>query len=188
MEKTERQSLFGWILIFILIIMMQYNSETLHQRDIAYYKLDKLETRIEIDSLKREIEKRDMVLDSLKRRELNWENIEYWMDEFGVQHKEIVMQQVYLETGNLTSVICKENHNLFGMKEPRIRETTALGTKRNHAYYDDFVLSILDYAIWQENMYNGQKDYYAFLRSVGYAECKTYIQKLKYIEENIGLG
>jgi hypothetical protein len=74
------------------------------------------------------------------------------------------------------------------MKMPRVRKTTAIGTRRGHAQYDDFVLSILDYSMWQENMYNGQKNYYAFLRSVGYAECKTYIQKLKYIEENIALG
>ncbi len=185
MEKTEKQSMFGLVIIFILLIMMQYNSETLHQKDIAYYKL---EARVEMDSLRREIKDRDMKLDSLMRRELNWENIDYWMDEFGVKHKAIVMRQVYLETGNLTSVICRENNNLFGMKLPRVRKTTATGASRGHAQYNDYVMSILDYAIWQENMYNGQKDYYAFLRSVGYAECKTYIQKLKYIEKNIGLG
>lgn len=167
------------------MFVMQYNSETLHQKDVAYYKL---ETKIEMDSLKHEIEIRDMEIDSIKRRELNWENIDYWMDEFGVKHKDIAMRQVYLETGNLTSVICVENNNLFGMKLPRVRKTTATGASRGHAQYNDFVMSILDYAIWQENMYKGQKDYYAFLISVGYAECKTYIQRLKYIEKNIGFG
>jgi uncharacterized FlgJ-related protein len=180
----EKHSIFGLFLIIMLMALMQYNSETVHRSEMEFVRL---ETRIELDSLKRVIEHQDMQLDSIKRRELNWENIDYWMEEFGVKHKEIVMRQVYLETGNLSSTICRENNNLFGMKLPRVRKTTAIGSRRGHAEYDDFVLSILDYAIWQENMYNDQKDYYAFLRSVGYAECKSYIQKLKYIEKNIAL-
>lgn len=185
----EKQNIFGLFLIVMLMLMMQFNSvvllENSHQSEMEIYKL---ESKMKIDSLQRVIDERDMKLDSISRRELNWENIEYWMDEFGVKHKAIVMRQVYLETGNLTSTICIENKNLFGMRLPRVRKTTAIGAKRGHAQYNDFVMSILDYAIWQENMYNGEKDYYAFLRSVGYAECKTYIQKLKYIEENLELG
>jgi len=185
MRKYDIQSLFGAFIIIVLMWMQQHNTELLYEKNIALFKL---EFKLEKDSLLHEIEQRDIRLDSIQRRELNWDNIEYWMEEFGVQHKEIVMQQIYLETGNLKSIICTENNNLFGMRMPRVRKTTAIGTSRGHAQYTDFVLSILDYAMWQENMYNGEKDYYAFLKSVGYAKCKSYIQKLKYIEKNVGLG
>jgi len=180
----DKNSLIGMILIIVIAIWSQYNTGTFYEREMEIHRL---ETKIQVDSLKRVINERDMQLDSIKRRELNWENIDYWMEEFGVQHKEVVMQQVYLETGNLQSDICTNNNNLFGMKLPRVRKTTAVGSSRGHAQYDDFVLSILDYALWQQNMYKGQEDYYKFLRSVGYAECETYIQKLKYIERNMVL-
>jgi len=117
-------------------------------------------------------------LDSL--HVLSWENVEYWIDTLGIEHPEIVKQQIALETGMLTSAICLENSNLFGMKEPRVRETTALGTQRGHAYYHNYIDSIKDYKLWQDNMYDGG-DYYAFLHRVGYAEANHYIAALKTI-------
>ena len=116
-----------------------------------------------------------------KLHDLSWENVVYWIDTLGIDHPEIVMQQVLLETGQLSSAICHENNNLFGMKEPRVRSTTALGTKRGHAYYRSYIDSIKDYKLWQDNMYDGHHDYYAFLSEVGYAEARHYIAALKSI-------
>jgi len=93
--------------------------------------------------------------------------------------------QIFLETGNLKSDICINNNNLFGMRYPRVRQTTAIGIRKEHAHYRNFVESIRDYALWQDNMYDGSSDYYAFLDNVGYAECEAYINKLKYIERNV---
>jgi len=132
----------------------------------------------QLDSLKTEVDSLRLRYDQL--HELSWENIDYWLEEFEIDHPEIVKQQIALETGMLTSTICAENNNLFGMKEPRVRETTALGTKRGHAYYENYVDSIKDYKLWQDNMYVGG-DYYAFLNRVGYAEATYYITALKSI-------
>jgi uncharacterized FlgJ-related protein len=129
------------------------------------------ELEIQSDSLRAE-------LDSL--HVLSWKNIEYWIDTLGIEHKEIVMQQIALETGMLTSNICRENNNLFGMKQARVRETTALGTKRGHAYYSSYIESIKDYKLWQDNMYDGG-DYYVFLDRIGYAENMRYASILKSI-------
>ena len=144
-----------------------------------------LESKIRLDSMQRVIDKQQQEIDSLKQRELTWDNIRYWMDFYGVEHPDIAMGQIFLETGNLSSNICKNNQNLFGMRHPRVRETVSLGSVRGHAYYHDWIDSIKDYSLWQQNMYNGQGDYYSFLSSVGYAECKSYISKLQYIERNV---
>lgn len=103
-----------------------------------------------------------------------------YMDMLGVEHKEIVLKQCLLETGNLTSDIYKENHNLFGMKEATQRTTTALGTNRNHAYYTNWKSSIIDYLLWQRKYFKGG-DYLEFLQSYGYATSENYIKKLKEI-------
>lgn len=105
------------------------------------------------------------------------EILEY-MDMLGVEHSEIVLKQCLLETGNLTSDIFKDNHNLFGMKEAHQRTTTALGTNRNHAYYTNWKSSVIDYCLWQRKYFKGG-DYYEFLESYGYATSINYIKKLK---------
>lgn len=103
-----------------------------------------------------------------------------YMEMLGVKHKKIVLKQVLLETGNLTSDIYKENNNLFGMKEAHQRQTTALGTNRGHAYYVNWKSSIIDYLLWQRKYFKGG-DYYEFLEGYGYAQSENYIDKLKEI-------
>jgi len=111
--------------------------------------------------------------------ELSWYSIDYWMNVFDIQNKEIVKRQIRLETANLTSRICMECNNLFGMKKARKRQTTAIGKERNGtAVYLDFRDSIKDYAIWQAYFYSGG-DYYTFLKSHGYATDIYYVSKLK---------
>jgi len=147
-----------------------------------------LEREIQIDQMQRIIDRQQQEIDSLKQRELTWENIRHWMEHYDVEHTDIAMRQIFLETGNLASEICKYNNNLFGMRHPAVRETVSLGSSRGHAYYHDWIDSIKDYSLWQKNMYDGREDYYSFLSSVGYAECESYIRKLRYIERNIDIN
>ena len=86
-----------------------------------------------------------------------------------------------VETGYWKSDIFIENNNLFGMKEARIRVNTALGTNRNHAYYSDWVSSVLDYAFYQSTYLKNLKteeQYYDYL-SRSYAESNHYIESVK---------
>ena len=106
------------------------------------------------------------------------EEVLYYINFLGIKHPEIVLNQAILESGNFGSDIYKENHNLFGMKEAKVRTTTALGTNRNHAYYTNWKASVIDYCLYQRRYYKGG-DYYQFLESKGYATSKQYIQKLK---------
>lgn len=95
----------------------------------------------------------------------------------------IVHAQSLLETGEFTSPIFLENHNLFGMKQAMIRANMAVGTNRSHAYYNDWKESILDYALFYATYLHQLKtedEYYAYL-DARYAEANNYSGTLKKI-------
>ena len=87
-----------------------------------------------------------------------------------IQHKEIVMQQIILETGWLSSYSCKHRHNLFGFRY-----------KGDYLIFDSWQDSIAYYQRWQKRHYKGG-DYYQFLIDRGYAADTNYINKLKQIK------
>lgn len=111
---------------------------------------------------------------------LNWENIGYWLEYFDVKEIDIVMAQIKLETGNLTSSNCIRNNNLFGFTFAKC-DSTATYKDGIYSGYPNFIESIKRYSQYQHRYYNGTENYYSFLRRVGYAEDSTYIQKLKSI-------
>lgn len=93
----------------------------------------------------------------------------------------IVLAQTKQETGHYTSKIFKENHNLFGMKEAKIRINLAKGTQYGHAFYDNWEESIMDYAFWCSTYAykcDTEEKYYQLL-SRQYAEDPNYVQRLK---------
>ena len=85
----------------------------------------------------------------------------------GISHPTIVLAQARLETGNFKSDRCRRDHNLFGMKRGR-----------RYAKYSNWRESVKDYKQRISSRYKGG-DYYAFLRRIGYASDKQYINKLK---------
>jgi uncharacterized FlgJ-related protein len=103
------------------------------------------------------------------------------MNQIGIAYPDIVLAQARLETGNFTSKVFKENNNLFGMKLPRVRNTTAIGEQNSHADYASWRQSIADYKLWQDDVIVGiksKRQYLSYL-SKNYAEDKKYIHKLK---------
>lgn len=100
-----------------------------------------------------------------------------------VKYPYIVLAQAKIESANYTSKIFKENHNLFGMKEARVRINTANGTQYNHAYYSNWRESVYDYAFYQcryLGRVNSEQEYYNYLDQ-SYAEAPNYVQSLKAI-------
>jgi uncharacterized FlgJ-related protein len=98
-----------------------------------------------------------------------------------VKYPHIVLAQARIESGHYTSKIFKENHNLFGMKEARVRIHTANGTQYNHAFYTNWRESVYDYAFYQcryLGRVNTEQEYYTYL-SQSYAEAPNYVQSLK---------
>lgn len=103
----------------------------------------------------------------------------------------IVLAQSKLETGNFSSLIFKEQNNLFGMKEAKVRINLAKGTRNNHAYYDSWNESLLDYALYASTYLSkikNEEQYFDYLRQ-NYAEDTLYVTKIKNIihKENLEL-
>ena len=95
----------------------------------------------------------------------------------------IVLAQAILETGYYESKIFKENNNLFGMKEARIRLNLAKGTQYNHAYYNNWIESVMDYALWYSTFAykcKTEKQLYRLLDKQ-YAEAPAYVSSLQHV-------
>lgn len=109
------------------------------------------------------------------------ENLIKFMTHVGIVYPEIVLAQAKIETGYFTSRIFRENKNLFGMKLPRSRTTTAVGENRNHAVYLDWKQSVYDYKLWQDRIIHklGTRKKYLNYLSRNYAEDGSYVRKIK---------
>ena len=103
------------------------------------------------------------------------------MTEMGIVYPDIVMAQARIETAHFTSKIFKENHNLFGMKLPKQRSTTAIGEQHNHAEYTSWRQSVIDYKLWQDRVLNKVHSRRAYLKYLNkyYATDKQYVTLIK---------
>lgn len=98
-----------------------------------------------------------------------------------IEFPDIVFAQAMLESGNLTSKICKENNNLFGMKVPYKRHTLAIGQKYGYAKFKYWQESIGDYYLYQQMLFSKRnytrKEYLAHINKT-YSETQGYINRL----------
>jgi hypothetical protein len=103
------------------------------------------------------------------------------LKELNIKFPHIVLAQAQLESSNYNSNIFRYNHNLFGMREAKQRITTALGTKRNHAYYRDWTKSVYDYGYYQSTFLSRIKTEEQYFRYLGnsYAEDPNYLLKIR---------
>lgn len=116
-------------------------------------------------------------------KDFNPDKLRAYLLELNIKYPHIVMAQALIETGNFTSPIFKENHNLFGMKVARVRPTTNKGTENGHAYYYCWKDCVVDYAFYQAAYLNdikSERDYLEYLRQ-NYAEDTSYVAKIKAI-------
>ena len=105
------------------------------------------------------------------------------IDQLNFRYPHIILAQAKLESGHFKSTIFLENNNMFGMKEAKLRANLAKGTNRNHAYYDSWQESVIDYALYYSSYLRSIKtegEYFEYLKQ-NYAEDKTYVQRLKQI-------
>lgn len=91
-----------------------------------------------------------------------------YLKKYHIKFPYIVMAQALHESNRYTSDIFFENYNLLGMKVPNNRPTTSLGTRRGHAYYKNWEMCVLDYALYQS----------AYLRDI-----RTESQYLEYLNK-----
>ena len=98
-----------------------------------------------------------------------------------IKHPEIVWAQAVIESGHFNSKVFNSNHNLFGMKLPRRRSTTATGSNLGYAVYDGWKKSVLDYKMYQKTVFKkkilDKEDYLSYLDSC-YAQSVDYSTNL----------
>jgi len=104
------------------------------------------------------------------------------MKELKIKYPEVALSQARLETGNFTSAIFKENHNLFGMKMAELRPTSARGINRGHALYTNWRESVVDYALFQSfiisRLKTVSKDAYRQHIQKYYSETSDYLVRI----------
>jgi hypothetical protein len=119
--------------------------------------------------------------------------------------KDEVVAQAKLESNNFNSFLLKKTNNMFGMRYPFSRQTTAIGVyipkediivkgtqkelkkyigKNVYAVYEDWKSAVKDYKMWQDKSFNVKERYLKHLNNV-YAEDSLYISKIKNITNNI---
>lgn len=72
------------------------------------------------------------------------------LKQLDIKYSDVVLAQVMLESGNLSSKLTRLNNNLLGMRHPKKRETTSLGSNKGYAYYTDWYSCLEDYYLYQK--------------------------------------
>jgi uncharacterized FlgJ-related protein len=114
------------------------------------------------------------------------EKFKEYLLQLNIKFPHIVYAQAVLETGNFNSKIFTANHNLFGMKEARVRATTNLGSELGHAIYGHWRESVVDYALFQcafLTKIKTEEGYYQYLKE-NYAEAPNYVAKVRELSKN----
>lgn len=114
-------------------------------------------------------EEKVIIINEIEKDAFSQEALVEELKRLNVKFPHIVLAQAMIESGHFQSNIFMANNNLFGMKQARQRCTTAKGTNLNHAYYDNWKESVMDYALFQS----------AYLRKL-----KTEAQYLEYLDRN----
>ena len=107
------------------------------------------------------------------------------LEEMNFKFPYIVFAQAILETGGFKSALLSENSNLFGMRTATQRINLANGAQNGYAYYNSWIESVYDYALYSSTYLSQLKTEEEYMDYLGqyYAEDSTYIPKLKKIIE-----
>lgn len=113
-----------------------------------------------------------------------------YIEELNIKFPDIVYAQAVIETGEFSSPIFKDNHNLFGMKCAASRPYTHKGEGRGHAVYDNWKESVLDYALYQASYLRElrtEEQYYEYIGN-HYAEDPNYVTKIRNVVQTLKDG
>jgi len=111
----------------------------------------------------------------MKQKLLKWFDTENINEGFA---KILIAISAY-ETGYWSSRLCRRNKNFFGMKQPRIRETTSLGEWGGYASYENKRSSVRDMVMYLR--------YFDYNRD--YTNLEMFVQEMQikgYYEQDFG--
>lgn len=174
-KKSKKVNL-NFIILFFLFIFLFFPKSNVN----SYVQIEK---QIDFISYYDMVQKR---INYIKTQDFNYNLFIEYMKLKSIRNKNIVVSQAILESDWFRSDIFFENNNLFGMKQPRVRNTTAIGINRGHASYNHWTCSVDDYKLWYQYVTKDRTydNYFQFLVAMGYAEDGYYIRKIKSIKRN----
>ena len=153
-NDVRTQKYFYYLIIVSLVYMVIYLAYNMKQ-NFAVTKSNTITNVVNSETIESDFSEKALIS---------------FMKKLQIKYPETVLAQAKLETGNFTSAIFKENHNLFGMKVAEKRPTSAIGINRGHAQYKNWKDSVIDYALLQSYII-------AKLPNLSSKEYRTYIQK-----------
>jgi hypothetical protein len=111
------------------------------------------------------------------------ENLKSEIVKQGIKYPNIVLAQAVLESGHFKSDIFLDNHNIFGMKKPSVRKTKATGENRGHATFNNWVDSVIDYKMFQDQNGYSNLSVNDYMKKLGTDYCPgcNYEKKIKEI-------
>lgn len=127
-----------------------------------------------IDLSTLEPEERIIMLNNLD--EFSEEKLKDYLLELNVKFPDIAFAQARYESGNWGTnpgaELFEANNNLFGMRIATARTATNQGAQGGYAYYSNWRMSAIDYAMWQNAVagnLNTREEYIEYLKQK-YAE------------------
>ena len=116
-----------------------------------------------------------------------------YLKQVNIKFPEIIFAQSMKECGFKSSLF-KNNNNLFGMREASRRPNLQSDIVNGYGYYDNWKLSVIDYALYQANIgvnkLKTEDQYLEFIKEMGYFDVDhpnnvTYLSDVKSIAKNI---
>lgn len=159
---------------FALVIIAVFIINSCSRSDCPDY-FEKEEIKIKVE--------KDIAFIEKSKKDFSEEALIIYLKKINIKFPEIVLAQARLESGNFKSKLFLTHNNMFGMKKSYSRPSSSLKDSLGYAYFDNWKLSVLDYALYQSYFlrnYNSREEY---LERIGrtYAEDEEYIQKIKRI-------
>lgn len=109
--------------------------------------------------------------------ELTVANLYAELKRQGLKHPKIVLAQAILESGWFRSDLTRTHNNIFGIRT----------RKGPYQKFDSWIDCVSGYRDLVQYKFKGrtQTEYYAFLKSIGYASDRNYIYKVREIAEKL---
>jgi uncharacterized FlgJ-related protein len=113
--------------------------------------------------------------------------IKSYINCVGIEYPDIVFAQALLESGNMKSKMFVKYNNLFGMKFPNKRKTTAIFRLKNgYAVYNNWGDCVEDYYLFQQSLFERKhynKNEYLSMLNKTYSKSGQYSKKIRRIIE-----
>lgn len=164
----------GWLIVVIFLFSFS-----------TFFLGWKLSEKNELSNMKKFEEEEKLVI--VKNGDkFSEEKLILFINELNFKWPEVVYAQAVLESGsNFDSDINLENNNYFGMKLASVRLNTQIGENRDHAVFNNWRMSVIDYSLYWASYLSDLKtkeEYYQYIEK-HYSETPGYSFRVMDLEK-----